>query len=87
MMPNMMTTSSNSVFSFLMMSAALKLVMSLRLHVVTLGTRAAAKSVKWRHMQRVTLLGDTQPVPVNACFVLSHEQLNVFGCHRAQPAP
>ena len=87
MMPNRMTTSSNRVFSLEMMSAALKLVISLKLQVVTLGTRAAAKSVRWRHMQRVTLPPETQPPPLNACSVLFQVQLNVLGCHRAHPSP
>ena len=38
----------------------------------TLGARAEAKSVKWRHMHCVTPVGSgTQPPPVKLCFMLS----------------
>ena len=88
MTPNSATTTMKRNFSLVTMSAGFRLSRSLRLHVVSLGVRAAAKSVKWRHMHRVTLLVATQPVPLNACSVLFQLQEYVLlGCHSAQWVP
>jgi hypothetical protein len=77
----------NRTRSLVTMSAGLRLNRSLKLHVVSTGARAAAKSVKWRHIQRVTLLLGTQPEPTKACSVLFQLQLYVLGCHSPQLAP
>ena len=87
MHPNSVMTTMNSMRSLVTMSPGLRLSMSLRLRVVSTGARAAAKSVRWRHMQRVTLPVATQPAPTNACSVLSHAQLYVLDCHSAQWVP
>ena len=49
--------------------------MSLAEQVAILGLRAAAKSVRWRHMHFVVLPTLTQPPPLNDCLILSQEQL------------
>ena len=52
-----------------------RLVMSDSEQVCTLGTRADAKSVRWRHMHCVAPVEATQPPPTNACLMASHVQL------------
>ena len=51
-----------------------RLVMSETEQVEIFGTRAEAKSVKWRHMHFVGPLL-TQPPPTKLCFALSQLQL------------
>ena len=78
----------NRNLSLVTMSAGFRLSRSLKLQVVSLGVRAAAKSVRWRHMHLVTLPVATQPVPLNACSVLFQLQLYaLLGCHSWQWVP
>ena len=78
----------NRTRSLVTMSAGFRLSRSLKLHVVSTGARAAAKSVRWRHMQRVVLPAGTQPAPTNACLRLSQLQFHPLPvCHSAQWVP
>ena len=75
MKPNSTITTMKRNFSLVTMSPGFNASISLAEQVAILGLRAAAKSVRWRHMHCVESPAETQPPPLNDCLMLSQEQL------------